>query len=88
MTANKVLLKAENSNKNNHGIKLLYTPQDVFVEADKGRINQVITNLTYIDVSIMNKEEIGLSVACSMSMHDTCKVNIDDVRKCGCNCHE
>jgi hypothetical protein len=22
-----------------------------------------------------------------MSMHDTCKINIEDVRKCGCNCH-
>jgi signal transduction histidine kinase len=42
---NKVLLQAVNSNKNNRGIKLLYTPQDVFVNADKGRISQVITNL-------------------------------------------
>jgi two-component system sensor histidine kinase VicK len=45
MMGNKVLLQAVNSNKNNRGIKLLYTPQDVFVNADKGRISQVITNL-------------------------------------------
>ncbi|MFL6432084.1 MAG: ATP-binding protein, partial [Nitrososphaeraceae archaeon] len=41
--ANKVLLKAEN--KNNCAIKLLYTPQKVFVNADKARISQVILNL-------------------------------------------
>jgi signal transduction histidine kinase len=43
MMANKVLLKAEN--KNNSAIKLLYTPQKVFVNADKARISQVILNL-------------------------------------------
>jgi C4-dicarboxylate-specific signal transduction histidine kinase len=43
MMANKVLLKAEN--KNNCAIKLLYTPQKVFVNADKARISQVILNL-------------------------------------------
>ena len=45
MNANKVLLKAENSNNDNRAIKLLYFGQDVFVNADKGRISQVITNL-------------------------------------------
>ena len=45
MMANKVLLEAENSNNDNRAIKLFYTPQDVFVNADKGRISQVITNL-------------------------------------------
>ena len=45
MNANKVLLKAENSNNDNRVIKLLYFGQDVFVNADKGRISQVITNL-------------------------------------------
>ena len=43
MMANKVLLKAENNN--NRAIKLLYTPQKVFINADKGRISQVILNL-------------------------------------------
>ena len=43
MMANKVLLKTENNN--NRAIKLLYTPQEVFVNADKGRISQVILNL-------------------------------------------
>jgi signal transduction histidine kinase len=45
MMANKVLLKTENNNNNNRAIKLLYTPQKVFVNADKGRISQVILNL-------------------------------------------
>jgi signal transduction histidine kinase len=44
MMSNKVL-KAENSNNNNRTIKLLYTPQDVFVNADKARISQVVSNL-------------------------------------------
>jgi hypothetical protein len=35
----------------------------------------------------MNKET-ELSLACAMSMHDTCKINVEDVRKCGCNCHQ
>jgi signal transduction histidine kinase len=45
MNANKVLLKAENSNNDNRAKKLLYRGQDVFVNADKGRISQVISNL-------------------------------------------
>jgi signal transduction histidine kinase len=47
MMTKKVSLKAENRNDNNNNdeVKFLYTPQDVFVYADKGRISQVIHNL-------------------------------------------
>jgi hypothetical protein len=38
------------------------------------------------DILLWNKET-GLSLACSMSHHDVCIINIQDVRKCGCNCH-
>ncbi|HZA07417.1 MAG TPA: HAMP domain-containing sensor histidine kinase, partial [Nitrososphaeraceae archaeon] len=47
MMTKKVSLKAENmiDINNNDEVKFLYTPQDVFVYADKGRISQVIHNL-------------------------------------------
>jgi signal transduction histidine kinase len=45
ITTNKVSLKAANSSNNFNTIKLLHNPQDVFVNADKGRISQVIANL-------------------------------------------
>ncbi len=45
ITTNKVSLKAANSSNNINTIKLLHNPQDVFVNADKGRISQVILNL-------------------------------------------
>jgi two-component system, OmpR family, sensor histidine kinase VicK len=47
MMTKKVSLKAENrnDNKDNDEVKFLYTHQDVFVYADKGRISQVIHNL-------------------------------------------
>ena len=38
-------MNTENNKNNNHALKLLYQAQDVFVEADKGRISQVIANL-------------------------------------------
>jgi signal transduction histidine kinase len=45
ITTNKVSLKAATSSNNINTIKLLHNPQDVFVNADKGRISQVISNL-------------------------------------------
>jgi hypothetical protein len=33
----------------------------------------------------MNKGT-GLSLACYMNHHDICKINIENVRKCKCNC--
>jgi signal transduction histidine kinase len=45
ITTNKVSLKAANSSNNINTIKLLHNRQDVFVNADKGRISQVILNL-------------------------------------------
>ncbi|MGA9169461.1 MAG: HAMP domain-containing sensor histidine kinase [Nitrososphaeraceae archaeon] len=58
ITINKYFFKTENNKNNNHAIKLLYQAQDVFVEADKGRISQVIANL--LDNAVkFTKEEGG-----------------------------
>jgi two-component system sensor histidine kinase VicK len=56
ITINKDLFKTENNKKNDHAIKLLYQAQDVFVEADKGRISQVIANLLDNAVKFTKKE--------------------------------
>ena len=32
-------------------------------------------------------EGTSQSLACAMSHHDICKIDIADARKCGCKCH-
>jgi signal transduction histidine kinase len=57
--ANKVAYKAKakNASNNDNAIKFLYTPQDIFVYADKARIGQVIHNLLDNAVKFVNYNE-------------------------------
>ena len=45
MILNKEFMNKKNDNNNDYIIKLLYTPKDIFVEADRIRMTQVIYNL-------------------------------------------
>ena len=45
MILNREFMNKKNDNNNDYIIKLLYTPKDVFVEADRIRMTQVIYNL-------------------------------------------
>ena len=60
ITTNKVSLKAANSSNNFNRIKLLHNPRDVFVNADKGRISQVISNLLDNAIKFTKDREGGI----------------------------
>ena len=60
-TLTDIISNRESSNRNGeHVIKFLYHPQNIFVEADKGRITQVVFNLLSNAVKFTKaKEEEG-----------------------------
>src|SRR5919197_4371795 len=76
ITRDKISLKVENSNNNNHAIKLVYEPQDIFVHADKGRITQVILNLLDNAVKFTNVGTILIST--QMKKEDDQKSNYEE----------
>ena len=44
---------------NNHTIRLSYNPHDILIQADKGRITQVISNLLTNAVKFIKEAERG-----------------------------
>jgi signal transduction histidine kinase len=63
------------SEKNN-AIKILYQPQDIFVQADEGRISQVIYNLLDNAIKFTKEKEGGITIIVQKKEEDNDQVII------------
>jgi signal transduction histidine kinase len=74
-----ILNRGFKNKKNNHNedIKLLYRPKDIFVEADKARLTQVISNLTNNAIKF-TKEGGGTITITTEKQHTQAIVKVND----------
>ena len=62
MILNKEFMNKKNDNNNDYIIKLLYTPKDIFVEADRIRMTQVIYNLLSNAIKFTKEGTITITI--------------------------
>jgi len=62
MILNREFMNKKNDNNNDYIIKLLYTPKDIFVEADRIRMTQVIYNLLSNAIKFTKEGTITITI--------------------------
>jgi two-component system, OmpR family, sensor histidine kinase VicK len=62
MILNREFINKKNDNNNDYIIKLLYTPKDIFVEADRIRMTQVIYNLLSNAIKFTKEGTITITI--------------------------
>jgi signal transduction histidine kinase len=82
-TITDILSNREFANKKKHIVKLLYRPQDVYVEADKERITQVIFNLLsnaikFTEATKQGEEERTVNISTQIMDNSHALVTVKD----------